>query len=102
MGAVFLVEHEETRARRALKLVRPGPGRDLSRARREVEVLLRVDGHPNVVRVHDCGEHVERGQTAPWLVMDFAEGGDLAARLTGGPLPAAEVVALGRALARGQ
>ncbi len=99
MGSVFVVEHHETRARRALKLVKPGPGRDLSRARREVEALARVDGHPSVVRVHDCGE--DRAQGALWIVMDLAEGGDLAARLARGPLPIAEVVALGRALARG-
>ncbi len=99
MGSVFVVEHAETRARRALKLVKPGPGRDLSRARREVEALARVDGHPNVVRVHDCGE--DRAQGALWIVMDLAEGGDLAARLARGPLPIPEVVTLGRALARG-
>ncbi len=99
MGAVFVVEHAETRARRALKLVRAGPGRDLARARREVEALARVDGHPGVVRVHDCGE--DEAQGALWIVMALAEGGDLAARLVRGPLPIPEVVTLGRALARG-
>jgi hypothetical protein len=98
MGSVWLVEHGQTRARRALKLIRATGLREAARARREVEALSLVDGHPNVVRVHDCGELPEGGL---WIVLDLAEGGDLATRLTAGPLPVAEVVRLGRDLARG-
>ena len=98
MGAVYLVEHLASGARRALKvLVDDGDPDRRRRFRREVDALVAVDGHPNVVRVHAGGE----GPRAAWLLMSLAEGGDLEGRLARAPLPPAEVLRLGLALARG-
>ncbi|MBX3470645.1 MAG: serine/threonine protein kinase [Planctomycetes bacterium] len=97
MGAVWLAVDERTGARRAVKVLAAGADAELRlRFRREAEAMARVDGHPHVVRVHAAGE----GPDGCWLVMDLAEGGDLAARLRRGPLPPDDALALGRALAR--
>src|SRR6267143_1513980 len=47
--------------------------------------------HPNIVSVYDTGQHDE----APYVVMEYVAGGSLAGRLDHGPLPAAEVAAIG-------
>ena len=98
MGAVFLVEDPRTGAQRALKTLRAGA--DLEGRRRfarEAEAMARVDDHPGVLRIHGAGEH----EGAPYLIMAYAPGGDLAGRLAAGPLPPAEVAHLGVQLARG-
>jgi hypothetical protein len=98
MGTVYLGEHREGGARRALKLLPTGSSADLrERFRREGEAQARVDAHPNVVRVHALGE--ERGTL--YLVQDLVEGGSLGERLREGPLPPAEAANLVRQLAEG-
>ena len=62
---------------------------------REARALAKVR-HPNVVGVHQAGEH----QGVPYLVMDFVRGEDLQTRIRrSGPLSPPEVVELGRCLA---
>jgi len=98
MGEVWLVEHVATGAARALKVLRGSfAPEDVTRFQREVEALSRVDGHPNVIRVHAAGVHAR----CPWIVMERVAGGDLAARLEAGPLAPIEAAALVRDLARG-
>lgn len=98
MGVVYLVEDPRTGARLALKTLRAGADLEARRRfAREAEAMARVDDHPHVLRVHSAGEH----ERVPYLVMAHAPGGDLAARLQGGPLAPAEVARLGVALARG-
>ena len=46
--------------------------------------------HPNIVQVHDMGEH--NGQ--PYFTMEFVEGGSLAQKLAGTPQPARQAAAL--------
>jgi eukaryotic-like serine/threonine-protein kinase len=88
---------------RARPVDRPGEQVALKRLRhradagalaREAAVLAALD-HPHILRVldtvHDDDEIA--------LVLELADGGSLAARLADGPMPAAEVVAVGRVLA---
>lgn len=98
MGTVYEAEHLATGARRALKTLPLASEPELLlRFQREAELLARVDGHPNVVRVHAVTQALGRQV----LVMDLLPGGDLAARLAKGPLAPVEVTELGVALARG-
>jgi eukaryotic-like serine/threonine-protein kinase len=79
----------------ALKLFAPGVDtRDRHRQRAEVRTLSRLD-HPGLVRLLDAGTDDGRA----YLVTDLVEGPTLAARLSEGPLPPAEVTELGARLA---
>lgn len=75
MGVVFLAYDPELDRRVALKLLRPHPGADASRSEgrsrllREAQALAKLS-HPNVVGVHDVGEHDDR----VWIAMEFVEG----------------------------
>ena len=66
----------------------------LARLKRELELLQKLS-HPGIVKVHD----VIRWDGDPTLVMELVEGEDLEARMVRcGPLSAAEVEGLARAL----
>ncbi len=97
MGVVFLAQDASGR-KVAVKTLPDGATAALAvRFQREGETQARVDAHPNVLRVHRAGEAFGRR----YLVLDYAEGGDLAARLATGPLPPREAARLVRDLARG-
>lgn len=66
----------------------------LARFEREAKALARLD-HPNIVRVHDYGEH----ENVPYLVMAFVTGGSLRER-TGRPYSPEEAAALLAPVAR--
>jgi Protein kinase domain len=98
MGAVHLVQHVQTGGQYALKTLLVQGDVDLVlRFQREAEAQARVDRHPNVVRVHASGQSDGR----LYMVMDLAAGGDLEARLEGGPLDPLEAASIVRDLARG-
>ena len=66
------------------------------RFERECAIMGRLSGHPHVLRVHDSG-YLHGG--APYLVTELCLRGSLADRLgREGRLPAADVVALARAI----
>ena len=65
------------------------PGR-LARFRREAQTLAGLN-HPNIAAIYG----LEEVGTAPHLVLELVEGETLAARLTRGPLPAREALAVG-------
>lgn len=65
------------------------------RARRELEALLRLKGHPYVVSV----EEIIAGPSSPALVMEYLSGGSLADRVSSGALPTAEIVFIGQCVA---
>ncbi len=98
MGVVYLARDERARRLVAVKVLsidsRMSPGR-VERFRREAEMLARVR-HPNVVQLYEVGE-----RPAPYLVMEYVEGGTLAGRLAQGPLEPAEAAVCLEALARG-
>ena len=62
------------------------------RARRELEALLRLKGHPYVVSV----EEIIDGPSGPCIVMEYAAGGSLMERLSVRPMSAAELVMTGQ------
>ncbi len=82
MGRVYEV-HDRDGERRALKVVHPHllqrPG-FLARFLREVDTGLRVD-HPGVVRTYASGVADYEGVEAPYLVLEYVEGGTLRALL---------------------
>jgi len=75
MGVVYRARDEELGIDIALKLLRPEVGRDptrLERFRQEL-LLAREVSHPNVVRIHDIGEH----DGLRFLTMRLVEGTSL-------------------------
>lgn len=67
--------------------------RERDRFLREVELVIRLSGHPHVVTVLDAGVSAAG---RPYIAMDYFELGSLHDRLRErGPLPAAEVAAIG-------
>lgn len=70
MGTVWLAHDEALDRRVALKLVHRGSAAAGERMRlREARGLARID-HPNVIGVHDVGEHEGR----VWLAMEYVPG----------------------------
>jgi serine/threonine-protein kinase len=79
-----------------LALGGPVPGTPaFSRIQTEIAVIARLE-HDNIVRVYECGEHAGR----PYFSMDYVEGGSLADKLAGEPLPEPEAASLVETLAR--
>jgi Protein kinase domain len=98
MGVVYRARHVETQAQAAIKVLQHSAGLEaVLRFRREAEAQARVDGHPNVVRIHSAGEQGDLS----YCVMDLAPGGDLEARLAKGPLEPEQAARLLESLARG-
>lgn len=79
----------------ALKQLRVGQARHLSRARSEAETLARLH-HPNIVQIHEVLEH--GGGT--YLALEMVGGGSLGAKLSGKPQAPRETAALVETIAR--
>jgi serine/threonine-protein kinase len=94
MGVVYKARHLALKRVVALKMILSGghAGEDeRQRFRAEVEAVARLQ-HPNIVQVHEVGEH----QGLPFAALEFVEGGTFAQRLRRSPVPpreAAEVIA---------
>ena len=97
MGVVYRTRHLRLNRAVALKMLLAGPfarPKERERFRREAEAVAALR-HPNVVQVHDSGEHDGR----PYFTMELEEGGTLARKLAGTPLPARDAAALIAAVA---
>jgi len=93
MGAVYEIEHELTKHRRALKLLHKSMAAMPSvveRFLREASAAGRV-GNPHIVETFDAGV-LESGE--PYLVMELLRGQPLSARIAAGKMPLLEVVDL--------
>src|SRR5258708_5124041 len=92
MGVVFRARHLRLNRTVALKMALAdayaGP-HERERFQREAEAVAGLR-HPNIVQIHDIGDSDGR----PYFTMEFVEGGSLAQRLAGTPLPARDAAAL--------
>jgi tetratricopeptide (TPR) repeat protein len=96
MGVVYKARHLGLDRVVALKMVLCGghAGADqLARFRIEAEAVARLQ-HPNIVQIHDVGDH----QGCPYFSLEFVQGGSLAQRLAAAPLAAHEAARLLRSL----
>src|SRR5262245_60185915 len=86
MGVVYKARQRVLDRVVAGKMLPTGPfagPRELGRFRRETAALACLR-HPNVVQVYDAGDVDGR----PYFAMELVEGGSLAQKLAGNPLPA--------------
>jgi WD40 repeat protein len=98
MGVVYRATQAGLNRVVALKMIlsgaHAGPG-ERARFQAEAQAVARLQ-HPNVVQIHEVGEHDGR----PYFSMEFCEGGSLADRLLGTPQPARPSAELTEVLAR--
>jgi WD40 repeat protein len=98
MGVVYQARHRQLHRVVALKMILAGEHadpRDAARFRTEAAAIARLQ-HPNIVQIHDIGDH--RG--LPYLALEFVAGGSLANRLDGTPWPPQRAAELVETLAR--
>jgi eukaryotic-like serine/threonine-protein kinase len=98
MGIVYLGRHLRIERKVAIKLPRAHVLRDETMRRRfQAEAMAAVQiAHPGVVNVFDYGV---AGDGTPYLVMELLEGGPLAERMQGVPMPVDFVTRLGARVA---
>ncbi len=100
MGAVYRAKHVKVGRTFAVKVLHPRLLEDpktLQRFEREAELAGRLR-HPNVIGVVDVGETTDGLR---YMVMDFAEGSDLATLLDEAPMPPQRIIHLTRQLLEG-
>jgi WD40 repeat protein/tetratricopeptide (TPR) repeat protein len=98
MGVVYRAWQKGLNRSVALKMVHAGAQASpqvLARFRVEAEAVARLQ-HPNIVQIHEVGQHTG----SPFLVLELVEGRSLAQRLDGTPRPAREAAELVETLAR--
>ncbi|HVS35615.1 MAG TPA: serine/threonine-protein kinase, partial [Gemmataceae bacterium] len=98
MGVVYKARHLALDRVVALKMILRGALSDhdaVKRFRAEAQAAAQLQ-HPNIVQVHEVGEAGGR----PYIAMEFVEGGDLARRIRGQPMPPRECARLVETLAR--
>ncbi len=98
MGVVYKARHLALKRTVALKMVLAGSHagpQELARFRIEAEAVARLQ-HPNIVQIHEVGE----ADGHPYCALEFVEGGNLASKIKGKPMPAREAAKLLEALAR--
>jgi tetratricopeptide (TPR) repeat protein len=97
MGIVFRARHLRLNRMVAVKMMLAGAyagSHEAERFQQEAEAVAALL-HPNVVQIHDIGDSEGR----PYFTMEFVEGGSLAQKLAGAPLPVREAAALAATLA---
>jgi WD40 repeat protein/tRNA A-37 threonylcarbamoyl transferase component Bud32 len=98
MGVVYKARQTKLQRLVALKMILAGghaSAADLARFRTEAESIARLQ-HPNIVQVFEVGEH----QGKAFFSLEYCDGGSLAEKLKGTPLPPKEAATLVETLAR--
>jgi WD40 repeat protein/serine/threonine protein kinase len=98
MGVVYKARQKSLNRTVALKMVLAGAHaspQERARFGLEAEAVAKL-AHPNIVHIHEVGEHDGR----PFLSLEFVEGGSLDKKLGGAPQPAREAARLIEGLAR--
>jgi serine/threonine-protein kinase len=98
MGVVYQARQVVLDRLVALKVIRAAelPGaRERARFRDEALAVARLQ-HPNIVQIHDAGEHGGR----PYCVLEYLDGGSLARKIGGQSQPPREAARLVATLAR--
>jgi eukaryotic-like serine/threonine-protein kinase len=98
MGVVYKARHLALKRNVALKMILVGGHADddtRHRFRAEAEAVARLQ-HPNIVQVHEVGEH----DGLPYAALEYVEGGTFAQKLLGGPLPPRDAARVVETLAR--
>ncbi|MFO0824083.1 MAG: WD40 repeat domain-containing serine/threonine protein kinase [Gemmataceae bacterium] len=98
MGVVYRAEQLALKRTVALKMIGSAgfiSREELTRFRLEAEALARLQ-HPNIVQVHEVGEH----DGLPFFSLEFVPGGTLAAKLDHEPQPATVAALMVEQLAR--
>jgi serine/threonine protein kinase len=99
MGVVYKARQLGLNRLVALKKILSGShagAEDVARFRLEAETVASLQ-HPNIVQIYEVGEH----DGIPFLSLEYCNGGSLASRLKGKPLPGREAAALIEQVARG-
>lgn len=93
LGRVYRAVRESTGGVVAIKELRDVPSASPAwhRARRELDAMLRLKGHPYVVSV----EEIFDGPSGPCIVMEYLDGGSLMDRLGHGRLAVPELLLVG-------
>lgn len=90
MGHIFQATDLETQSLVAVKILSEGHAEETQRFVREISTLAQLD-HPGIVRYVT---HGVQASGAPYLVMEWLQGEDLAVRLARGALSVSEVLTL--------
>jgi hypothetical protein len=98
MGVVYKARQAALNRLVALKMVLSGAhagAADLARFRTEAAAIARLQ-HPNIVQIHEVGQRSGHH----YIALEFVDGGSLAQKLNGMPLPPQEAAQLVQSLAR--
>ena len=104
MGQVFRAEDDRLHRHVAIKILPPEMSSDaerLARLEREAHALAQLE-HPNIAGISGLEEATPEGQQHPisFLVMQYAEGETLEARIKAGPLPLGDALEIALQIAR--
>ena len=98
MGTVYRAYHAQLARTGAVKVMQAiSPDMDsISRFRHEAQAIARMR-HPNILNVFDFGEYEE----TPYMIVEYVPGGNLAGRMSHGPLDRATALRFLRGIGAG-